>query len=129
MLHAVRKVRGPVLWANLHLLFWLSLIPFVTEWLGENHFAEMPVALHGGVPLMAGVAYTLPSRTSIKHNGKDSTLASAIGRDVKGKALLLIDAAAIPVSFASRPVALGLYIPVAVQWLIPDRRMEKVLDD
>jgi len=128
MLHAVRKVHGPVLWANLHLLFWLSLIPFVTGWMGENHFAEMTVALYGAVLLMAGVAYTLLSRALIKHDGMDSTLATAVGKDFKGKVSLLIYVAAIPLSFANQWAALGLYILVAVQWFIPDRRIEKVLD-
>ena len=129
MLHAVRKVHGPVLWANLHLLFWLSLIPFVTGWMGENHFAEMAVALYGAVLLMAAVAYTLLSRLLIKHDGMNSMLATAVGRDFKGKVSLLIYVAAIPLSFANRWLALGLYILVAIQWFIPDRRIERVLDD
>jgi uncharacterized membrane protein len=128
MLHAVRTVNGPILWANLHLLFWLSLIPFVTGWMGENHFAELPVGLYGVVLLMAGVAYFILSRALIRHDGADSMLARAVGKDFKGKISVVIYAVAIPLSFANRWLALGLYICVAVMWFIPDRRIERVID-
>ena len=114
--------------ANLHLLFWLSLIPFVTGWMGENHFAETPVALYGGVLFMSAVAYYILSRTLIKHDGRDSTIATALGSDFKGKISLVIYAAAIPLSFVSRWLAVGLYVLVAAMWFVPDRRIESVLD-
>jgi uncharacterized membrane protein len=126
--HAVRHVNGRVLWANLHLLFWLSLVPFVTAWMGENHFAEWPVALYGSVMLMAGVAYYILMHTLIAHHGRDSTLAAAIGRDVKGIASVLIYLVAIPLSFVNPWAAFGLYITVAVVWLVPDRRIERTLE-
>ena len=127
MMHAVKTVNGPVLWANLHLLFWLSLIPFVTDWMGENHFAEIPVAVYGLVLLMSGIAYYILSQTLIRHE-KDSVLGHAVGTDFKGKISVVIYVVAIPLSFVNRWVALGLYIFVAVMWLVPDRRIERVLD-
>ena len=108
-------------------MFWLSLIPFVTGWMGENHFAEMTVALYGAVLLMAGVAYTLLSRALIKHDGVDSTLATAVGKDFKGKVSLLIYVAAIPLAFVSSWLAAALYVAVAIIWLLPDRRIERVV--
>jgi uncharacterized membrane protein len=128
MLHAVRTVNGPVLWANLHLLFWLSLIPFVTGWMGENHFAEVSVALYGAVLLMAGIAYFILSRAMIRHDGSDSVLAAAVGKDFKGIISVVIYAVAIPLSFANRWLAFGLYVCVAAMWFIPDRRIERVID-
>jgi uncharacterized membrane protein len=127
MLHAVREVNGSILWANLHLLFWLSLIPFVTNWMGENHFASLPVALYGTVLLMAGIAYYILSRTLIRHHGEDSPLATALGKDVKGKVSVFLYAIAVPLAFANRWLAIGLYVAVAVMWLIPDRRIERTL--
>ena len=127
LLHAVRQVNGRVLWANLHLLFWLSLIPFVTGWMGENHFAAWPVALYGVVLLVAAVAYFILTRVLISHHGKDSVLAQALGKDFKGKVSVVLYAAAIPLSFVSSWLAFGLYVLVAVMWLIPDRRIERVL--
>jgi len=127
MLHAVQKINGAVLWANLHLLFWLSLIPFATGWMGENHFSEVPVALYGVVLLMAGVAYYILSRMLIKLHGKESALAQAVGNDFKGKLSVIAYAVAIPLSFVNRWLALGLYVLVAIMWLIPDRRIEKVI--
>jgi uncharacterized membrane protein len=127
MLQAIRHVNGAVLWANLHLLFWLSLIPFVTGWMGENHFAARPVALYGVVLLMAGVAYFILSKALIRLHGPDSALAVAIGRDVKGKASVAVYALAIPLSFANRWLAFALYVAVAAIWLIPDRRIENVV--
>ncbi|HEX8284974.1 MAG TPA: TMEM175 family protein [Pyrinomonadaceae bacterium] len=127
LLHAVRQVNGRVLWANLHLLFWLSLIPFVTGWMGENHFDAWPVALYGVVLLCAAVAYFILTRVLISHQGQDSALAKALGKDFKGKVSVVFYAAAIPLSFVSSWLACGLYVTVAVVWLIPDRRIEQAL--
>jgi uncharacterized membrane protein len=128
MLHAVRTVNGPILWANLHLLFWLSLVPFVTGWMGENHFAEVPVALYGGVLLMSAVAYFILSRVLIRHDGSHSTLATAVGTDFKGRISVVIYAVAIPLAFVNRWLALACYAFVAVMWFVPDRRIERVLE-
>ncbi|MBI2734584.1 MAG: DUF1211 domain-containing protein [Aquabacterium sp.] len=127
MLHATRQVSGGVLWANLHLLFWLSLLPFVTGWMGENHFAALPTALYGGVLLMAGVAYWLLARAIIKTEGPDSLLAKALGRDLKGNGSVVIYAVALPLAFYSQWLAQALYVVVALMWLMPDRRIERVL--
>jgi uncharacterized membrane protein len=127
MLHAVSQVSGPILWANLHLLFWLSLVPFVTGWMGENHFAPLPVALYGLVLIMAAIAYYILSRVLIRHHGRDSVLAKAVGKDFKGKISVAIYAVAIPLSFLNQWIAFGLYIFVALIWFIPDRRIERTL--
>jgi uncharacterized membrane protein len=127
LLQASKQVDGRVLWANLHLLFWLSLFPFVTGWIGESHFAPWPVALYGLVFLLAGSAFFILSRTLISVHGRDSALATALGADFKGKASLVIYAVAIPLSFWSSWVAFGIYILVAIVWLIPDRRIERAL--
>jgi len=127
MLHAVGKVNGRILWANLHLLFWLSLVPFVTGWMGENHFAALPVALYGVVLLMAGVAYFVLARALAAHHGKDSKLAVALGKDTKGKVSVAIYAAAVPLSFVNPWIAFAMYIVVAIIWFIPDRRIERVI--
>ncbi len=127
LLQAVQKVNGPILWANMHLLFWLSLIPFTTAWMGENHFAAKPVALYGVVLLAAACAYFILVHTLLAHHGKNSVLASAIGSDFKGKISIIIYAAAIALTFVNSLYACALYILVAVIWLIPDRRIEKVL--
>jgi uncharacterized membrane protein len=127
MLHAAEKVNGRILWANLYLLFWLSLVPFVTGWMGENHFAALPVALYGVVMLMAGLAYAVLARILAAHHGKDSRLAVAIGRDYKGITSILIYAIAILLSFFNSWVAFALYVLVATIWFIPDRRIEKKL--
>ena len=127
LFQAVKQVNGKVLWANLHLLFWLSLVPFVTGWMGENHFAELPVFFYGIVLLFAGIAYFILSLTLISHHGKESTLAIAIGRDFKGKISLVIYLAAILLSFVQTWLALLLYSFVAIIWLIPDRRIERTL--
>jgi uncharacterized membrane protein len=129
MLHAAGQVNGRILWANLHLLFWLSLIPFVTGWTGENHFAALPVALYGVVLLMAGVAYYILSRALAAHHGKDSKLARALGKDAKGIASLVIYATAVPLAFLNPWVAFSMYILVAVIWFIPDRRIERAISD
>ncbi len=127
LLQAIAHVDGRVLWANMHLLFWLSLIPFVTGWVGENHFAALPVALYGVILLLAAVAYFILARALIALHGRDSVLAAAIGRDFKGKVSIVLYAAAIPVAFVLSWFSLGLYILVAVIWLVPDRRIEKTL--
>jgi len=128
LFQAVRQVNGSTLWANLHLLFWLSLFPFATAWMGENHFAALPVALYGVVLLLAAIAYFILTRTLIVHHGKDSTLANALGRDFKGKVSVLIYTVAILLAFANSWLACALYVLVAVMWLIPDRRIEKTLN-
>jgi uncharacterized membrane protein len=127
LLQVASQVNGPILWANLHLLFWLSLTPFVTGWVGENEFAPVPVALYGMVMLLAGFAYRLLVRALIAHHGRDSLLATAIGGDTKGKASLVMYAAAVPLAFVNSWLAFSLYVVVAVIWFIPDRRIEKVL--
>jgi uncharacterized membrane protein len=127
MLQLVQGVTGPILWANLHLLFWLSLVPFVTAWMGENHLETLPVALYGGVLLMASVAYTILMTLLIGHEGRESALARAMGRDLKGKASPLIYATAIGMAFVQPLVSLCLYVLVAAIWFIPDRRVERTL--
>ena len=127
LLHAVQHVNGRILWANLHLLFWLSLIPFVTGWMGENHFAALPVALYGVVLLFAAIAYFILARILISYHGRDSALAKALGRDFKGKVSVVFYAAAILLSFVNSWLACALYVLVAVMWLIPDRRIERAL--
>jgi uncharacterized membrane protein len=127
LLHAVRHVDGRVLWANLHLLFWLSLLPFVTHWMGETRFAAVPVAAYGGVLLLAGVAYWLLVRALIACEGTGSVLASAIGSDFKGNISIAAYLAAIPLAFVVTPVANALYVAVAILWLVPDRRIERAL--
>ncbi len=127
MLQAARHVDGRVLWANIHLLFWLSLVPFATAWMGEHNFAAWPVAVYGFVLLMAGVAYFILSRALIAVQGKDSLLAEAVGRDRKGMASMAIYAIAIPIALFAPWLAFGLYVLVAIIWFIPDRRIEKTL--
>jgi len=127
LLHATRQVNGRILWANLHLLFWLSLIPATTHWMGENHFAAWPVALYGVVLLMAGMAYYILTRALIRHHGKASTIAAALGTDFKGKISLVIYLLAIALAFENARISCALYVLVAVIWLIPDRRIEKTL--
>ena len=130
MLHTVQRVTGSVLWANLHLLFWLSLVPFVTGWMGENHFAALPTALYGVVMLMAGIAYwILQNCIIVVSGGKDALLAKAVGNDLKGKASQLMYAIAIPAAFWSQWLAGALYVAVAVMWLIPDRRIERLMGE
>jgi uncharacterized membrane protein len=127
LLQATKNVDGRVLWANLHLLFWLSLIPFVTGWMGENRFAARPVALYGVVLLFAALAYFLLTRALLTIHAPDSVLAIALGRDFKGKVSLALYALAIVLSFIASWLALVLYILVAIIWLIPDPRIEKTL--
>jgi uncharacterized membrane protein len=125
MLHAAQRVDGRILWANLHLLFWLSLVPFTTQWVGEHPSAPVPVALYGGVLLAAGCAYFVLARTLARQHGPGSEIATALGRDVKGKASIALYAAAIPLAFASVWIAHAMYVGVAAMWLVPDRRFEK----
>ena len=130
MLHTVRHVNGSILWANLYLLFWLSLVPFVTGWMGENHFASLPTALYGVVLLMAAVAYWILQNCIITaHGGEDSLLAKAVEKDRKGKVSQLLYAIAIPAAFWSQWFADGLYVLVAIIWLVPDRRIERILEE
>jgi len=129
MLHAVKQVNGSILWANTHLLFWLSLVPFATAWMGENHFAARPVALYGVVLIMAANAYFLLSRCLIHYHGKDSLLGAALGDDFKGKVSIALYASAIALSFANRWLGFTLYWVVALIWLIPDRRIERVISE
>ncbi len=124
MMHVVTKVNGGILWANLHLLFWLSLIPFATGWIGENHFAELPMAVYGTVLLMAAIAYFILQNRILAVQGKDSLLAKALGKDLKGKASPIIYSVAIIASFYSPWIAGALYVLVALIWLIPDKRIE-----
>ncbi len=128
LLQAVHRVNGPTLWANLHLLFWLSLVPFVTSWAGETHFAAWPVAAYGVVLLMAGFAYWILVQVLIRHQGADSVLAMAVGKDIKGKLSLVIYAVAVLIAFLEPYLACGLYMLVAAIWLVPDRRIEKTLN-
>jgi uncharacterized membrane protein len=128
LFQAARQVNGSVLWANLHLLFWLSLFPFVTGWMGENHFAALSVALYGTVLLFAAIAYFILTRTLIACHGKDSILATALGRDLKGKLSVVIYSVAILLSFANAWLACGLYALTAGMWLVPDRRIERNLN-
>ena len=125
LFQAAHHVDGAVLWANLHLLFWLSLVPFVTGWMGENHFASWPVALYGLVMVCAGLAYFILVRTLVSRHGPNSTLALALGRDFKGKVSPLLYAIAIPLAFFQAWVSCALYVLVAIIWLIPDRRIER----
>jgi uncharacterized membrane protein len=128
MFHAVKHVNGAVLWANLHLLFWLSLVPFVTGWMGENHFATVPVALYGVVLLCAGLAYNIFTTVLTKLHGNESLFAKALGSDFKGKISLAIYIIAIPAAFFAAWLACALYAVVAMIWLIPDRRFERLLN-
>ena len=127
MLHMVKRVTGPILWANLHLLFWLSLVPFVTGWAGENHFAALPAALYGCVLTLAGIAYVILQSLIIKSQGPDSPLQRAVGGDWKGKASPVLYLAGIAGSFVSRWLAIGCYVAVACIWLVPDLRIERAL--
>lgn len=125
MMYVVEHVNGKVLWANIHLLFWLSLVPFATNWMGENNFTLWPVAPYGILLMMAGIAYHILARTLIKLHGENSTLAKAIGKDQKGLISLLIYATGVAVCFINSWISLSLYALVAAIWLIPDKRIEK----
>jgi len=127
LLQAIEHVDGRVLWANMHLLFWLSLIPFVTAWMGQNRFAAQPVALYGVILFSSAMAYFILTRALLARHGHLSVLATALGRDFKGKISLLFYVAAIPLSFVASWVACTLYVLVAMMWLVPDRRIERSL--
>lgn len=127
MLQAVHHVNGAALWANLHLLFWLSMVPFVTEWMGENSFAPIPVAMYGVVLLFAAVAYYILARVLVAGHGADSALAKALGNDFKGRISVVLYIAAVGIAFWNRWAACAIYVFVAVMWLVPDRRFEKIL--
>jgi uncharacterized membrane protein len=129
MLHTTQRVTGAILWANLHLLFWLSLFPFVTGWVGENHLAPAPMALYGVVLLMAAIAYFVLQHAIIASQGNDSLLAKAVGRDLKGKLSPVLYGAAIGTAFYVPWIAGGIYVFVALMWLVPDRRIERVLGE
>jgi len=129
LLHAAGRITGPTLWANLHLLFWLSLVPFVTGWMGENHFAPVPTAVYGVVLLLSGVAYLILQRAIIAAEGQTSTLAAAIGTDTKGKMSAILYLVAIPSAFINEWIAYGIYVAVALMWLVPDRRIETKLHE
>jgi uncharacterized membrane protein len=127
LLHCINQVSGGILWANLHLLFWLSLFPFATGWMGENHVASTPAAAYGLVLLMAAIAYYMLQRTIISHQGSSSVLARAIGSDWKGKLSPALYLGAIPLAFVNPWISTGIYVFVALLWLVPDRRIERAL--
>lgn len=130
MLHATHHVNGKMLWANLHLLFWLSLLPFVTGWMGQNHFAPLPTAVYGIDLLCAAIAYTILQSTILSgHKHEDAVLAAAVGRDFKGKVSMLMYATAIPVAFLNQWISDLLYIAVAAIWFVPDRRIESRMSE
>jgi len=127
LFQAVDRVTGGILWANLHLLFWLSLVPFATGWAGENHFESLPTAFYGFVFLMAGIAYFILVRTILAHHGPESRVAKALGSDFKGKISVLLYLVALPLAFINQLVAGAIYVLVALIWFIPDRRIERRL--
>jgi uncharacterized membrane protein len=127
MLHAAEKVDGRILWANLHLLFWLSLVPVATEWIGDHPLAPLPAAVYGGILLLAALAYTLLQMAIVRRHGPDSVLAAAVGKDVKGKLSLALYVAAIVVAAFLPWVSYAIYVLVAAIWLVPDRRIERKL--
>lgn len=129
MMHTVKRVNGAILWANLHLLFWLSLIPFATAWIGEHHFAPFPMMLYGLILLMNAIAYFILQRVILKHHGKDSVLSKAIGKDYKGKASIVLYVIAVLSSKYYTEISGALYILVALIWLVPDKRIEKILNE
>lgn len=128
LMHATQKISGGAMWANNHLLFWLSLMPFVSGWMGENHFTKWPVIVYGFVLIMNSIAYYLLVLSLLKANGKDSTLAKALGSDLKGKISTFIYAVGIVVAFFNTWISLALYASVAITWLVPDRRIEKTME-
>ena len=127
MMHTLHKVTGAILWANLHLLFWLSLIPFATGWMGENHFAALPTAVYGLVLLMSAIAYWILQRMIIASQGRDSLLQKAVGGDWKGKLSPVLYLAAIVAAFRWQAISQAIYVLVALFWLVPDRRIEQTL--
>ncbi len=129
LFHAVDRINGAIMWANLHLLFWLSLVPFATGWMGENEFAPVPTATYGVVLLCAAVSYTILLRTIVAYEGPHSALARAVGKDRKGNVSLALYVAAIPFAFLSHFIADAIYVTVALIWLVPDRRIESRVRD
>lgn len=127
MMHAAKTINGKILWANMHLLFWLSLIPFVTGWMGENHFTKWPIAFYGFVLFMNALAYTILAKLLIKHHGAESILGKAIGKDTKGKISLALYLSAMLMALVNAWVSLAIYVIVAIIWIIPDTRIEKTL--
>jgi uncharacterized membrane protein len=125
MLHATDRINGAIMWANLHLLFWLSLVPFTTGWMGENHFAALPTAVYGFVLLMAGIAYLIMEMAIIRDQGPRSKLAVAVGHEFKGKLSAALYAIAIPLAFVNELIADAIYVCIALMWLVPDRRIER----
>jgi uncharacterized membrane protein len=128
LLHAAERVNGKILWANLHLLFWLSLVPFVTGWMGENHFAPLPTAVYGVVMLFSGVSYLILQNAVVAHQGPNSKIAAALGKDFKGPLSALLYVAAIPLAFVREWISDIIYALVSLMWLVPDRRIESKLD-
>ena len=129
MLQATKSVNGKVLWANMHLLFWLSLVPFVTGWMGENHFAPLPTAIYGVVLLCSGIAYTILQTTIVRHHhGENALLAEAIGHDFKGKISIVLYTIAIVAAFVHQTISHVIYVTVALMWLVPDRRIERRIE-
>jgi TMEM175 potassium channel family protein len=128
MLHLTDRINGAILWANLHLLFWLSLVPFTTGWMGENHFAPVPTAVYGVVLLMSGIAFNILEAAIIRHQGPHSKLRAAVGNDLKGKVSAVLYAVAIPLAFVHQLIADAIYVTVALMWLVPDRRIETTFD-
>jgi uncharacterized membrane protein len=129
MFHATERINGKILWANMLLLFWLSLIPFTTGWMGENHFAPLPTAVYGAVLLLAAVSYTILQTLIIVHQGERSTLAEAVGKDRKGKLSMVLYVVAIPMAFVNQWISDAIYVLVAMIWLVPDRRIESKLEE
>lgn len=129
LLHTVKHVTGAILWSNTHLLFWLSLVPFVTAWAGENRFADLPVAVYSAIMLMAGVAYFILSKTIIRVHGKDSLLSTAIGHDLKGIISIIGYSIAVPLAFVFKDASLAIIIAIAILWLVPDKRIEKKMNE
>jgi uncharacterized membrane protein len=129
MFYLTERITGGILWANLHLLFWLSLMPFVTGWMGENHFAPLPTALYGVVLMMAGVAYYILSQTIIRSQGPNSRLKAAVGDDAKGRLSVVLYLLAIPLAFVNQLISDAIYVFVALSWLVPDRRIEQRFEE
>jgi len=129
MFHTVKHVTGAILWSNAHLLFWLSLVPFVTGWVGESHFAVLPVAAYSFILLMAAIAYFILARTIISVHGKDSVLSTAIGKDLKGKISMIGYAVSVPLAFFFKEGSIGIIVAIAILWLVPDRRIEKKINN
>ncbi len=124
MLHAAERVNGPILWANHHLLFWLSLVPFVTGWMGENHYAPVPTAAYGVILVMSAVSYTLLQKAILLHHGPESKLARAVGSNGKGKLSLALYVSAVPLAFVNQWLSDAIYVAVAIIWFLPDRQLE-----